>query len=109
MIYCTFLDSNGNENVLVLNKNDSKRNLNLNWFDNSWNSNYVFLLRKPLYINFLFQPPIIRPRSPILVERVAYCLLSSPLISQIIWRNTLSKSILPEAFISRDALFSRGA
>lgn len=34
---------NGNRNVPYLNRNDSKRNLNLNWFDNDWNSDYRFL------------------------------------------------------------------
>jgi len=34
---------NGNRNVAYLNRNDSKRNLNLNWFDNDWNANYRFL------------------------------------------------------------------
>jgi len=34
---------NGNRNVPYLNRNDSKRNLNLNWFDNDWNANYRFL------------------------------------------------------------------
>jgi hypothetical protein len=33
----------GNRNVLVLSENDSKRKLNLNWFDNDWNGNYRFL------------------------------------------------------------------
>jgi hypothetical protein len=28
---------NGNRNVAYLNRNDSKRKLNLNWFDNDWN------------------------------------------------------------------------
>ena len=34
---------NGNRNVPYLNRNVSKRNLNLNWFDNDWNSDYRFL------------------------------------------------------------------
>ena len=34
---------NGNRNVHELNKDDSKRNLNLNWFDNDWNGNCRFL------------------------------------------------------------------
>jgi hypothetical protein len=34
---------NGNRNVPYLNRNDSKRNLNLNWWDNDWNANYRFL------------------------------------------------------------------
>ncbi|MEK7645319.1 MAG: hypothetical protein AAB391_03315 [Patescibacteria group bacterium] len=34
---------NGNRNVPYLNKDGSKRNLNLKWFDNDWNANYRFL------------------------------------------------------------------
>ena len=34
---------NDNRNVPCLNKDDSKRNLNLNWWDNDWNPNYRFL------------------------------------------------------------------
>ncbi|MCX6786408.1 MAG: hypothetical protein NTU85_01135 [Candidatus Kaiserbacteria bacterium] len=34
---------NGNRNVPYLNRNDSKRNLNLNWWNNDWNSDYRFL------------------------------------------------------------------
>jgi hypothetical protein len=33
---------NGNRNVPYLNRNDSKRNLNLNWIDNDWNEIYRF-------------------------------------------------------------------
>lgn len=32
----------GNRNVPYLNRNADKRNLNLNWFDNDWDSNYRF-------------------------------------------------------------------
>ncbi len=34
---------NGNRNVPYLDKDDRKRNLNLNWWDNDWNDNYRFL------------------------------------------------------------------
>ncbi len=34
---------NGNRNVPCLNEGGSKRNLDLNWFDNDWNANYRFL------------------------------------------------------------------
>jgi hypothetical protein len=34
---------NGNRNVPYLDRNGSKRNLNLNWWDNDWNANYRFL------------------------------------------------------------------
>jgi len=34
---------NGNRNVPYLNKDDSKRNLNLNWWNNDWNPIYRFL------------------------------------------------------------------
>ena len=33
-----------NQYVAYLNSNDSKRNLNDNWFDNDWNANTHFLL-----------------------------------------------------------------
>lgn len=33
---------NGNRNVPYLNRNGSKRNLNLNWTDNDWNEIYRF-------------------------------------------------------------------
>lgn len=33
----------GNRNVPYLNKDDSNRKLNLNWFDNDWNPVYRFL------------------------------------------------------------------
>lgn len=35
----------GNRNVPYLNRNSSKRNLNLNWYDNKWNENCRFLVR----------------------------------------------------------------
>jgi hypothetical protein len=35
-------DRNGNRNVPYLNRNGSKRNLNLNWFDDKWNADYRF-------------------------------------------------------------------
>ncbi len=28
---------NGNRNVAYLDRNDAKRNLNLNWYENDWN------------------------------------------------------------------------
>jgi hypothetical protein len=34
---------NGNRHVGILNRNDAKRNANLNYFDNDWNANYRFL------------------------------------------------------------------
>jgi len=34
---------NGNRNVPYLNRNDAKRNLNLNWWNNDWNGNCRFL------------------------------------------------------------------
>ena len=33
----------GDRLVAYLDRNDRKRNLNLNWFDNDWNANYRFL------------------------------------------------------------------
>ena len=34
---------NGNRNVPYLNRNDAKRNLNLNWWGGDWYGNYRFL------------------------------------------------------------------
>jgi hypothetical protein len=34
---------NGNRNVVYLNRNDAKRNLNLNDWDGDWNDNWRFL------------------------------------------------------------------
>jgi hypothetical protein len=43
-------NANDNRNVPVLNFDDNKRKLNLNWFDNDWNDNYRFLgVRKCFY------------------------------------------------------------
>lgn len=39
----SWVNRDGNRNVPYLNKNDSKRNLNLNWFDNDWNDYWRFL------------------------------------------------------------------
>jgi hypothetical protein len=35
-------DPNGNRNVVCLNRNDAKRNANLNNFDGDWNDNWRF-------------------------------------------------------------------
>lgn len=37
---------NGNVHVPYLNRNDSNRNLNLNWFEGDWNPNWRFAARK---------------------------------------------------------------
>lgn len=72
---------NGNRNVPYLSRNDSKRNLNLNWWDNDWNSNYRFLavrnfysfsrdsLSRVLFKSCFFQPPNIFPISEKFSER----------------------------------------
>lgn len=39
----TWVNSNDNRNVAYLNRDGSKRNLNLNWYDNDWNGNCRFL------------------------------------------------------------------
>jgi len=46
MIFCEsdgVVSIDGKRNVSYLWSNSSERNLNLNWFDNDWNSNYRFL------------------------------------------------------------------
>ena len=66
---------NGNRNALYLNRNGSKRNLNLNWWDNDWNANYRFLAVRyfcgfsperiggVLLRSWRFHPPSILPTS----------------------------------------------
>lgn len=72
---------NGNRNVVCLNRNDAKRNLNLNNRDDDWNDNWRFLgvrygprfspdsLRGVFCIICRRQPPSIRPISTIYSER----------------------------------------
>lgn len=72
---------NGNRNVPYLNRNDAKRNLNLNWWDNDWNGNYRFLavrhcryFSRPSRTGVLLaiwrrQPPSILPTSARCPER----------------------------------------
>jgi hypothetical protein len=46
---------NGNRNVVCLNRNDAKRNANLNNFDNDWNDNWRFAaVRNSLYFPLAF-------------------------------------------------------
>lgn len=60
-------DSDDNLHVAYLNENSSERNLNLNIWDEDWNSNYRFLaFRNYLYFKFetcLAQPFNIFPIS----------------------------------------------
>ena len=49
MIFCVLMgsswrDPDGNLNVPYLYENDNERNLNLNWFENDFNSNCRFLV-----------------------------------------------------------------
>ena len=95
---------NGNRNVTYLDRNDSKRNLNLNWWDNDWNSNYRFLAVRHsqcfswdfvsgvLFKSCRFQPPSILPISANLSAKWAYFLLSSALISHDNCNSSLIKS-----------------
>lgn len=97
---------NGNRNVLYLNKDGSKRNLNLNWFDNDWNSNYRFLAVRHyycfswdlfsgvLFISCFFHPPSIFPISANFSDSTAYFLLSSALISHESCKSSLMRSTL---------------
>ena len=42
-----------NRHVAYLDRNDRKRKVNLNWFDNDWNANYRFLaFRKSFHSPF---------------------------------------------------------
>jgi len=93
ILYILVRDPDGNLNVLVLNENVGKRNLNLNWFDNRWNRHYLFAgVRNLLYFlslkagvsfdNCFLQPPSIFPISFRCSEREIYFLLSSAFISQ---------------------------
>ena len=59
-------NSNGNRNCPYLNRNGSKRNLNLNWIENDWNDNCRFAaVRKFIYF-------------PVLTSGVFFCELSQP-------------------------------
>jgi hypothetical protein len=103
-----WLDPNGNRNVLYLNRNGAKRNLNMNWFDNQWNRNYRFAARRPR--NFLhfspacagefcfascpFHPPSCLPTSSSGIESAAYRLFSSDPDSQRIMRSSFAVSSL---------------
>ena len=68
---------NGNRNVPYLNRNDAKRNLNLNWWDNDWNDNYRFLavrhcryFSRPVWSGVLFMICRIRIRGTVtLIDR----------------------------------------
>jgi hypothetical protein len=87
---------NGNRNVVCLNRDDAKRNADLNWFENDWNDNWRFAaVRNSLYFPVIaggvfsdivftdpIQPPSIFPISSKCSERIIYFLLSSDLISQ---------------------------
>ena len=97
-----------NRNVPCLWSNTSKRNLNLNWFENRWNDNYRFLavrnsLHSPPCAGFcfcspLFHPPIIFPISFSCSESKIYFLLSIAFISQAICKKNLRISSLFPAF-----------
>jgi len=73
-----WLDPDSNPNVLVVNRDDVNRKLNLNWFDNRWNRNYWFVGVRPrnflhffsahlggevCLISWFFHPPSILPTS----------------------------------------------
>lgn len=78
---------NGNLNVPILNENDGRRNLNLNWFDNDWNPNYRFLaVRKSLHcaLTCFIQPPSILPISFRYSEIKRNFLSGSALTSQLL-------------------------
>ncbi len=97
---------NGNRNVPNLNDWNSKRNLNLNWFENDWNDNYRFLAVRyclafsgNYFSGVLFkvcrrQPPSIRPASSMCSERCVYFLLSIDLVSQASCSMSFNRSTL---------------
>ena len=84
---------NGNCHVPCLNRDDSKRNLNLNWWDDDWNDDYRFLAVRydhgfsrdifsgVLFMRCRFQPPSILPVSARCSFIWIYFLLSSAFIS----------------------------
>ncbi len=51
----SWVNANGNRNVPYLNVNGDKRKLNLNWFENDWNSDHRFAAVR----NFLLETPLI--------------------------------------------------
>lgn len=112
MIFCTigsvWQNWNGNRNVAYLNLNDSKRKLNLNYYDNDWNENCRFAaVRKLLYsprsksgsfcCNCFCQPPKIFPISFSIFESRMYFLASIVLISHDICRKNFNKSNFKDA------------
>ena len=108
---------NGNRNVLYLDRNDSKRNLNLNWWDNDWNANYRFLgvrhylcfssdfVGGVLFRSCRFQPPSILPISAKRSVKLAYFVLSKALISHESCRSNLIRSTFDTALF-RSSRFS---
>src|SRR3989344_4944469 len=101
-------DPNGNLDVLVLNRNGAKRELDYNWFDNRWNRNYRFAarrLRNSLHFSSALawefcllscplHPPSILPVSSTFMERTEYFLVLRDLLSHITIKSNLSVSNL---------------
>lgn len=112
---------NGNRNVVCLNRNDAKRNADLNLFENDWNDNWRFAaVRNSLYfpaaVGGVFsdldrrdpiQPPSIRPISSKCSERIMYFLLSTDFISQEICKKNFNSSSLAFAFLKKGNFCSR--
>ncbi len=104
---------NGNRNVPYLNRNDSERNLNLNWRDNDWNAIYRFLAVRysycfssamiggVLFNSCRFQPPSIFPTSAKSSESRMYFLLSKALISHDSCRRSLIRSTFDMLLLSK--------
>ena len=100
---------NGHRNVPYLNRNGSKRNLNLNWVEDDWDAVCRFAaVRNSLYsppkagfylLNCLFQPPIILPTSINLSESSINFLLSSAFISHATCKKNLRMSIFTNPFL----------
>ena len=102
-------NSNRNRNVPYLNEWNSKRKLDLNWFENDWNEDCRFLaVRNSLHFSaprwaefsfcvFLNQPPNCRPTSFNSSDRVRYFLSSSACIPQVICNKNLIVSSFREA------------
>lgn len=103
----------GNRNVPNLWRDDSKRNLNLNWWDGDWNDNYRFLAVRYIYCfsrdvfsgvlfaSWRFQPPSILPTSARCSDKWIYFLLSSARVSHASCKSSFMRSTREMARSSR--------
>ena len=106
---------NGNRNCPYLNRNGSKRNLNLNWIDNDFNEICRFAavrnslrlpwdyLRGVSFWSCLRQPPSIFPTSASGSDTRVYFLLSKNFSSQAVCKKNFVASSFMEAWFTRES------